>query len=244
MRIPAWLLLTAIALAVAVLAALGSWQIVRHFEKNDLEAALLGRSEGTQLAAAAALALAPEEVNFHRVELTGVWDHANTMIVANRVRFGSLGEDVVTPLLLDDGAAVLVNRGWYPLSEHEATLRALGGEQRAVVSGIARYAPGGSTARTVEGAWRVFNVDAIGGTLPYPVEPWGLLAGERIDGVELLRSDALPVTGWRAYEDSVPHLGYALTWWGLAAGLLATAVIRLRPFRGGVRGSDAAAGRV
>jgi cytochrome oxidase assembly protein ShyY1 len=40
------------------------------------------------------------------------------------------------------------------------------------------------------------------------------------------RADSYPIGGWTRFQNTVPHFEYALTWWGLAAALVATAVAR------------------
>jgi cytochrome oxidase assembly protein ShyY1 len=49
-----------------------------------------------------------------RVTVTGTYDADHELTVKFTVRDGAPGADVVTPLVLSDGTAVLVDRGWVP----------------------------------------------------------------------------------------------------------------------------------
>ena len=47
-----------------------------------------------------------------RVQLSGRYDPAHSVLLRNRVHGGKDGNDILTPLLLDDGSGVIVDRGW------------------------------------------------------------------------------------------------------------------------------------
>jgi surfeit locus 1 family protein len=51
-------------------------------------------------------------LRFRPVTLTGRYDVAHQVLIDNRIDAGRVGFHVVTPLVLDDGRAVLVNRGF------------------------------------------------------------------------------------------------------------------------------------
>ncbi len=226
MRASPWLLGVLLVSAFAVLVVLGTWQFSRHREKQEIETTFDARTAADPLDIAATRSLTPEQLEFRRVRLAGRWDQAQTMIVTNRIRFGVRGEEAVTPLLVDGGPAVLVNRGWYPLTRRDQVLADLAGEERGLVDGLARYLPTGSARQTASGAWTRVHVASMAESLPYPVEPWSVVAGDRIEGNSLAPPDELPVTGWLTYENTIPHLGYALTWWGIAVALVVTSAVR------------------
>ncbi len=109
------LVVLAAAIAAAALTArLGVWQLDRAAQKNAVQASLderrglpaLGVGE---LARDAATAVAQH----HRaISLTGTWLGGSTRFLDNRAMGGRAGFVVVTPLLLADGDAVVVQRGW------------------------------------------------------------------------------------------------------------------------------------
>ena len=107
------LLLTAV-LAVLLTARLGFWQLDRARQKLDLQARMQARADLPPLAQAD-LARSPaqaEAQHYRRIELRGRWLADATVYLDNRQMNARPGFFVVTPLLLADGDAVLVQRGW------------------------------------------------------------------------------------------------------------------------------------
>jgi cytochrome oxidase assembly protein ShyY1 len=98
-----------VVLLAAVFIALGFWQLDRNQEKHDKDNA----AKAAFAAPAPALAAAGEEQPpGARVEVRGTYDAQSEALLRNRVRDGEGGYDVLTALVLDDGTAVVVDRGW------------------------------------------------------------------------------------------------------------------------------------
>lgn len=107
---PRWMVGHLLALiAIAGFVRLGIWQLDRHAEKSDLRAAV---AEGQAFPAVELGAAA--EGSFRQVVAVGEYDGSLQMLVL-RSRDGVSGYHVLTPLVTDDGFAVLVDRGWIPL---------------------------------------------------------------------------------------------------------------------------------
>jgi surfeit locus 1 family protein len=111
----------AMVAAVAVCVAAGNWQRGRMAQKQ---------AQGERFAAATA---APADAlpvgvgdwsawRFRQVELAGRYDAMRQILIDNKVHAGRAGYHVVTPLLLDDGRAVLVDRGYVPAGATRAEL--------------------------------------------------------------------------------------------------------------------------
>ena len=99
----------------ALTARLGWWQLDRAAQRQHAQAALDSRRALPPLVQRQ-LAHTPEqalEQHQRRVVLQGRW-HAESIYLDNRQMRGLPGFYVLTPLLLDDGSAVLVQRGWMP----------------------------------------------------------------------------------------------------------------------------------
>jgi cytochrome oxidase assembly protein ShyY1 len=64
-----------------------------------------------------------EDAEWTRVTATGRYDVAHQVTVKFTTREGVAGADVVTPLVLANGHAVLVNRGWMPTANDAARPR-------------------------------------------------------------------------------------------------------------------------
>lgn len=122
----------AMAAAVALFTALGLWQLDRAEEKR----ARLAEFERAG-AAVDLRRLADEAPRFQRVTARGYYDATHQFLHDNRVHEGMPGVHVLTPLVLTDGSAVLVNRGWLPLEPARRTLPAVAvGTEPRQVSGL------------------------------------------------------------------------------------------------------------
>jgi surfeit locus 1 family protein len=193
---------------LAILLALGTWQARRLAWKTDL----LARIDAAEAGAAAPLG--PDPALFARVEASGRFDHGREALVGLEVRGTTLGARLVTPLLREDAAPLLVDRGWVPI-ERGQPVDHPAGEVR--VTGWVRPAePAGFfSARDDAPGRRFYSFDpaAIGAALGLPrVAPYLLVAIGEARG--------LPDPARAVPRPSNNHLGYAITWYGLAAALV------------------------
>ncbi|MXW91500.1 MAG: SURF1 family protein [Rhodospirillaceae bacterium] len=106
---------TLIALPAVVLTfGLGVWQVQRLAWKEGLIAERTARIALPVLSGLPA-AFAPDKHLFRRARFSGVFLHDREMYrPARSRRRGEIGVQVVTPLRLDGGGTILVNRGWVP----------------------------------------------------------------------------------------------------------------------------------
>lgn len=112
-----WLVALAAAAGAMLTARLGWWQLDRAGQKLALQAALDERSRLPAIESPAELASEAQAAlpQHHRqVRLTGQWSSAHTVYLDNRQMDGRPGFFALTPLLLADGSAVVVQRGWMP----------------------------------------------------------------------------------------------------------------------------------
>ncbi len=111
-----WIVLLAAVLAVAGTARLGWWQLDRARQKTERQEAL-SRQKALPALTSGQLPLKPAEaaVAEHRAaRLVGQWRDAQTVYLDNRSMAGRVGFIVLTPLVLEGGAVVLVQRGLWP----------------------------------------------------------------------------------------------------------------------------------
>src|SRR5690606_8188871 len=95
--------------------ALGFWQYGRAEDKaaaveqqeSNLAADPVPIDELTSVGGEVA-----REDRWRRVTVTGTYDAGRELLVRNRNGSGGVGMHVLTPLVTEDGTAVLVNRGW------------------------------------------------------------------------------------------------------------------------------------
>jgi len=114
---PRWLVLLVLALGLAtVMAGLGQWQLDRARENSRRETV---QAAASRPAVPLTELLAPRRSFTNAqadrpVTVTGRWDAAHQLLVDGRYLDGVRGWWVLTPLVLDDGSAVAVVRGWVP----------------------------------------------------------------------------------------------------------------------------------
>lgn len=109
--------------AAATFVAAGHWQQTRMHEKETLRAQLDAMNRLPPLPLAA-LPTASDwtALRYRPVVAQGRFDAARQILIDNKVHDGRVGYDVVTPLALADGRAVLVARGWIAQGASRARL--------------------------------------------------------------------------------------------------------------------------
>jgi len=227
LRLPTLALLLLLGLAFATLIWLGVWQLQRAAWRSDLVETRNAQLAGAPLTTAEVRALDPEALEYRLVTLEGRWDPDRVMILANRARYGTKGENLIQPFVVAPGEAVLVDRGWYPEGERDAALARL--DQVGVpdaVRGLARYVEGLEATRTPAGTWTGIAPEDMAEGMPYRVLPWFVVEGE-VRPADAPRPAVYPAQGFPAYTSTVPHIEYALTWFGIAGALVVIAVLRL-----------------
>ena len=108
-------------LGIALFVTAGQWQQRRMDQKLAL------RSAFDVASAAVAVALPDSGVDwaawrYRPVAAVGTFDASRQILIDNKIDEGHVGYHVVTPLLLADGRAVLVNRGWISAGESRRQL--------------------------------------------------------------------------------------------------------------------------
>ena len=217
------LVLMAAVLAAGLTARLGFWQLDRAAQKNRLQAALDVRVAMPPLPPAE-LARDPQTAaaQHHRaVRLEGQWLTAATIYLENRQMNGRPGFYAVTPLRLDDGSAVLVQRGWLPrdLMDRTRIAAAPPTAERVFVQGRIAPAPGRlyEFEAAASGPIRQnLDLDGYARETGLPLRPLTLL---QEDGPSPLEDGLL--RQWpRPAADVHKHYGYAFQWFALSALIL------------------------
>lgn len=212
-----WSLTLLAAAAVVTFVGLGRWQWDRGVERRAQWAGF--DATGPALPADSRdLGALPR---FQRVALTGRYDIGHQFVLDNRTREGRAGYEVLTPLELGDGRAVLVNRGWLPFSGYRDRLPNLAFEASAgaVVTGRLDRLPsaGLASGRAAPGSgddWPKLvsfpSMEQLAGALGRELEPWIVLLDEQAaHGF---------ARAWRPPGlEPARHFSYAVQWWGLAA---------------------------
>ncbi len=232
-RRPAWIPLAAAALAIILFSSLGFWQLQRAADKH----ALIDAIERGAQARAIDLPYAPEafgELEYRRVRARGRFLRERQFLLDNRLLDGRVGYDVLTPLALDDGRTVLVDRGWIPAGPRRAPQGPVAVDAAGpltVTGRIWRPDAGIALGRAVAEAqgWprtatRV-DYEALEQALGRPLVP-AVIRAEQGHPWALTRRPLKPAFG------PARHYGYALQWFALALTVLVTtAVLRWRARR-------------
>ena len=210
--------------SLAILISLGMWQLQRKAWKEGLIATL-----DAQMAASPAPLPSPSEwpslnrdnSEFRRVTLRADFAadakpiYLYTGASALRADVKQPGYFVFVPAKLPDGETVVVNRGYAPMDR-----KAEPASGTVEIAGYVRWpeTPG----------WFVSEHDAAG-DIWFVRDPaamaklrgWGAVAPFYIDQEGPVPPGGLPKPGPLAVKLRNDHLGYAITWFGLAASLAA-----------------------
>ncbi|MDH2328237.1 SURF1 family protein [Cereibacter sp. SYSU M97828] len=201
------------ALGIVLLLGLGIWQVQRLSWKNDLIHRVEARlAEPPVPVPTGPVTQAADE--YRRVTLTGYFLYDDTVFSQAVTAIGG-GFWVLTPMRTANGT-YLVNRG-FVLPEQRAAIPSPEGE--VTVNGLLRITePGGGFLRQNDPAadrWFSRDVTAIGAAKGVDLAPFFIDAD---------RTGDLPIGGLTVVSFRNNHLSYALTWFGLALGLLAATV--------------------
>lgn len=226
---PRWVVGHVLVVAlVTTFVALGLWQLRRLDERRDRNAEIDARAE---------VPVAPVEevvprgagvgdvdaLRYRRVTVTGTYDPAGEVLIRPRSLDGATGWHVVTPLVVPDGRAVLVNRGFAPRAADPGAVR----DAAAPPSGTVTVTGLVSPTQVREG---IGPTDPAEGTLA-ELARLDIARVQQQYGRELLpvavqletqdppqQERALPLVLPRPATDEGPHLSYAVQWF-LFAGV-------------------------
>jgi cytochrome oxidase assembly protein ShyY1 len=198
---------------------LGEWQFSR-LEDRQARNALVERNEQAPPVPVSDVLPVEGELpgadEWRSVTATGSYAVDETVVVRYRTRDGLAGVDVVVPLVLDDGTAVIVDRGWLRTDNRAATpaIAPAPPEGEVTITGWVRRDATGDSTTVDERSTRAISSDAIGAAVGRDLR----------DGfVELRDEDPAPPEPLEPVElpelDNGPHFFYGLQWWFF--GLLA-----------------------
>lgn len=224
------ILLPFVVVSLAVLLALGTWQVQRLAWKEDLIATIEDRTARAPVALAEALSSERSiaDMEYLPVLLRGTFVHdAERHFFATHR--GASGYYIYTPLRMADGDHVFVNRGFVPYDRKDPATRAEGQVEGEVeIVGLLRPALAEkpswivpeNTPETNVFYWKDIRAMAESSGLPADADILGFF----VDADDTPSPGILPVGGVTIIEMPNSHLQYAVTWYGLAAALLAVSV--------------------
>jgi len=209
---------------VATMVFMGFWQLNRLDQRqstNNEVTTRIGQPEVDigDLTSAAAEYSVGADVRFRLARATGEYRPDDEVLVLNRSLNGAPGYWVLTPLLLDDGTAVVVNRGWIPfrLAPGEPRPETAAAQGLVVVSGLVRetvVAQGIQSSDPADGVLDALarpDLERYQQQLSYEILPV-LLQAEATAGAGNSLTADLPVALPRPVLDQGPHFSYATQW--------------------------------
>jgi surfeit locus 1 family protein len=231
---PSWLMTGLTVILCLLFLSLGRWQWGRAEQKRELWAQF---DRGTGEVVSLGTRSMTELPRYTRVRVEGRWEPHRQFLLDNRTHEGRAGYEVLTPLWLEDGRVVLVNRGWVPfggyrdrLPDVSAEFAGLGAANagaktaRVAVSGRLDELPsaglaGGRAAPRLEGPWP--RVTAF----PQPAELAASLGiAPRLERRLLLLDAQEPrgyVREWKpGGRGPEQNWSYAIQWWSFGVVLL------------------------
>lgn len=219
-----WPILLATLIGTAILVTLGVWQVQRLHWKEALLAQLAANAAAApiSLSDAAAAAAQGRDMEFVRVKFTGTYRHEGWKKMIATFQ-GGQGWIILTPAASSDGFAVIVDRGRIPDARLESFDKP---EGEVTIEGVIRTYRRGRGSFDPDNdpnanLWYWWDVPAMlqASGLPADLKPFPFV-------VQLLPA-ATPAQFPAPEEPKANlannHLGYAITWFGLALTLLGVA---------------------
>jgi surfeit locus 1 family protein len=223
--------------SLAILVTLGTWQVQRMEWKEGLIEQIEARAYGEPgeiLPEAEWANFSKNEQEYRRVRVSGTFDHAREVQVNGLLSTQTRGHPlqgfyVMTPLVLDTGAQVLVNRGFVPTPLRDPAIRADAlPEGEVEIVGLVR-------ASQEQNSFVPDNIPSREQWLTRDVAQIAAARGlERaapfyVDAEFDAQAPEWPRGGSTILDLPNNHLQYAVTWYGLA--LVLVGVFLLFAFR-------------
>ncbi|MER6914949.1 SURF1 family protein [Streptomyces sp. NPDC000594] len=231
-----WVILTLVGVAlVPTMIELGFWQFHRH-ERRVEQNALIKEALDAKPVPVTELTSpghsVPRSDYWRRATATGTFDTGGEVVVRRRTNADDkVGVHVLTPLVLADGRAVLVNRGWIPAPADQHAYPAVPAPPKGEVTVTGRLkadeTTGSSGIKDLAGLpdrqIMLINSEQRSQALGRPV------LGGYLELVGPKPSGKIPERIGSPDHDSIgAHMAYAVQWWLFTAGVPVGWVILVR----------------
>ena len=242
---PRWIVFSVLVAFVSVACVfLGFWQLSRLDERRASNAVLVSRLARepipledlrSALGPEQGIEVDPADYEHTKVTATGRLSDRGRVLVRSQVVNGQAGVHGVYAMELDDGTAVLVNVGWFPLDVEIGSIGdALGESGQVEVTGLVRADQKRPALGRAEPTGPLdtvarIDIDRIQQQVELPLLPFWIQLVEPHDPGRLPIPVPLPELG------EGPHLSYAVQWFSFGAvaviGYVALMRRELRPGR-------------
>ena len=224
-----WILATLLVLAGGALCVrLGIWQLDRLEQRRAFNAHVEAMWAAEPISLNGQTTEDLTKLEYRAVTVSGRYDFENQVALRNRYFQDEYGYHLLTPLLLDDGSAVLVDRGWIPADGNDSPVDWRKYDQPGPVTlqgqirlGQTKPDLGGvpdptlTPGQTGLDFWSIVNLERIQGQVPYPL--LNVFVQPDVD----LEDTEPPVP----YQPDIEltegsHQGYAIQWFTYATILV------------------------
>jgi cytochrome oxidase assembly protein ShyY1 len=222
---PRWLAAAVLAIAAAlVMVRLGEWQLHRYQERHAINTRI-DTADSTRAVPLTSLVAPPtaagsagpgpgKSVAWTKVTFSGRYDPAHEIQARGRTVDGDVGFEILTPLLLSDGTAVLVDRGWVPAPDAGALAApAVPAAPTGLVTVVGQIHLSESRPTPIEHRdgrldTRRISVPPLAHEMPFPVYgAYVLLTGQTPANDPAFTE--VPID----HEDDWQNAGYTVQWW-------------------------------
>ncbi|NUK36214.1 SURF1 family protein [Streptomyces lunaelactis] len=231
-----WVILTLIALVlIPAMIELGFWQLHRHEHRVE-QNGLISRNLKAKPVPVSELTspghTVPRADYWRQVTATGTYDSAHEVVVRRRTSADErVGFHVLTPLVLADGRAVLINRGWVPAAADQKPFPAVPAAPKGTVTITGRLKADETTSAS--------GIKDLAGLPPRQVmlisgAQQAKALGRSVLGGYLEQSAPEPAGGNPElipepdHQSIGAHMAYAVQWWLFAAAVPVGWVILVR----------------
>ncbi len=202
--------------AIIILLCLGTWQMQRlHWKKEIIS--LMNEKSSAQAGDLPADTANIEDLQYRKFLLKGHFlnDKEVHLFVGTRSIRGEAGYDLLTPLKLEDGRVVIVDRGWIPSSKKDIKLRPETISDNVVeVEGMLHKGEAKkyfTPENNIKGnLWFWIDLNSIYSFIDEKPEAFYIRALKKGEG------NNLPIAGDAVIKYRNDHLEYAITWYSLA----------------------------
>lgn len=213
---PAWLISHVLVLGLIIaLANLGLWQLRRLDERQDRNALVEARSNEEPVPIEDLLSADVADVQFRRVEVTGTFVRAASVLVDNRTLDGQAGAWVLDAVELSSGETVIVNRGFVPFVDGIDVPYPLQPDGEVTFEAVLAADAGRSCASApiddadIAARYSCEDLDVIAADLGVTIrQSVDIRAIQPLTGSDVDRPSPVPLPDL----GNGPHFGYAVQW--------------------------------
>lgn len=208
-------------IVMAIMVKLGFWQYHKAAQKQALQDTYNARVNESPVELPASIQNL-EAWRYRRVQATGAYQTEYQVFLDNQVENEVAGYHVITPFQANNGAMVLVDRGWIPAGDRSRLPVISTPSGKVTVKGFSWIpsrkffelaAP--ANAKAWQPLWQNMDMPRYMQSVPFKVHPFVIRLDADSSAGGFVRNWVMPA------ERIEMHIGYAYQWWGFSAALFA-----------------------